>query len=182
MSRIFTILAWVAILMIVANLILGLSLGDIRQLDPAELRWATVHRLVGVAAGLAVVFVNSIVVTYFVGTSRWTKEVVETYQLDDDFIRRSTRLKRRTFPWATLSMLVIVGVVALGGAADPGTGRPNTDEWVTPHLLGSLAGLAFVAWASVIEWHNIAVNQQIIVEIQAEVRRIRLERGWPVEE
>ena len=89
MSRIFTILAWVAILMVAANLILGLSLGDLRELDPTVLRWATVHRLAGVAAGLAVVLVNSIVVTYFIGTSRWVKEVTETYRLD----RHSSRVR-----------------------------------------------------------------------------------------
>ena len=76
------------------------------------LRWATVHRLAGVAAGLAVVLVNSIVVTYFIGTSRWVKEVTETYRLDSQFIARSNALKRRTFPWAMLSMLAIVGVIA----------------------------------------------------------------------
>ena len=180
MTRIFTILAWLAILLIAANMILGLSLGDIRQLDPAVLRWATVHRLLGVAAALAVVFVNSIVVTYFIGTSRWAKEVVETYSLDLDFIRRTTALKRRTFPWATLSMLAIVGVIALGGAADPSSNRPGTDHWITPHLIGSIAGMAFVAWASVVEWNNIFRNQRAIHDILAEVRRIRLERGWEV--
>lgn len=179
MTRIFTILAWLAILMVAANFILGLSLGDIRQLDPTVLRWATVHRLLGVAAALAVVFANSIVVTYFIGTSRWAKEVVETYSLDVDFVRRTTTLKRRTFPWATLSMLVIVGVIALGGAADPG-GKPGAEHWRTPHLIGSMAGLAFVAFASVVEWNNIYRNQQTIQEILAEVRRIRQERGWEV--
>ncbi len=180
MTRIFTVLAWLAILMVAANLILGLSLGDIRELDPTTLRWATVHRLAGVAAALAVVFANSIVVTYFIGTSRWTKEVVETYSLDFDFIRRTTALKRRTFPWATLSMLAIVGVIALGGAADPASGKPGTEYWKTPHLIGSIAGLAFVAWASIVEWNNIYRNQHAIQEILAEVRRIRQERGWEV--
>lgn len=180
MTRIFTILAWLAILMVAANLILGLSLGDLHQLDPTVLQWAKVHRLLGVAAALAVVFANSIVVTYFIGTSRWAKEVVETYSLDLDFIRRTTALKRRTFPWATLSMLVIVGVISLGGAADPATGKPGTDFWKTPHLLGSIAGLAFIAWASVVEWNNIFQNQQAIHDILAEVRRIRQERGWEV--
>jgi amino acid transporter len=179
-TRIFTVLAWLAILMIAANLIVGLSLGDIRQADPEVLHWATVHRLAGVAAALAVVFANSVVVTYFIGTSRWAREVVETYSLDLDFIRRTTALKRRTFPWATLSMLVIVGVIALGAAADPATSRPETERWITPHLIGSIAGLAFIAWASVIEWNNIYRNQQAILEILAEVRRIRQQRGWEV--
>ena len=43
---------------------------------------ATIHRLTGMAAALGVVFVESVVVTYFIGTSRWCKEVSETYQLD----------------------------------------------------------------------------------------------------
>jgi hypothetical protein len=179
-TRIFTILAWLAILMVATNLILGLSLGDLRQLDPTVLQWARVHRLLGVAAALAVVLVNSIVVTYFIGTSRWAKEVVETYSLNVDFVRRTTALKRRTFPWATLSMLVIVGVIALGGAADPASGKPGTEHWVSTHLIGSIAGLAFVAWASVVEWNNIYRNQQAIHDILAEVRRIRQERGWEV--
>jgi hypothetical protein len=179
-TRIFTILAWLAILMVAANLILGLGLGDIRQADPMVLRWATVHRLLGVAAALAVVLANSIVVTYFIGTSRWAKEVVETYSLNIEFVRRTAALKRRTFPWATLSMLAIVGVIALGGAADPASGQPGTEHWVTRHLVGSIAGLAFVAWASVVEWNNIYLNQQAIQEILAEVRRIRQERGWEV--
>ena len=38
--------------------------------------------LTGTSAALAVVFVHSIAVTYFIGTSRWCKEVTETYQLD----------------------------------------------------------------------------------------------------
>ena len=46
------------------------------------LQWATMHRLTGLAAALAVVFVESVVVTYFIGTSRWCKEVVETYQFE----------------------------------------------------------------------------------------------------
>ncbi len=83
-----------------AALVLGLYVGDLHQQpSPDTLRWASVHRLLGVAAALVVVLVNSIVVTYFIGTSRWCKEVVETYGLDAQFIRRSVALKRRTFPW-----------------------------------------------------------------------------------
>jgi hypothetical protein len=179
-TRIFTVLAWFAILLVATNLILGLTLGDIRVADVQVQRWATVHRLFGVFAALAVVLVDSIVVTYFIGTSRWAKEVVETYGLDPQLIRRTTALKRRTFPWATLSMLAIVGVIALGGAADPSTNRPNTADWAMPHLLGALAGLAFIGWAFFVEWNNIYQNHAAINDIMAEVRRIRTERGLDV--
>src|SRR5260221_8345580 len=147
MNRFFTPLAATAVLLVLIALALGLWLRtrDIRDSrDRVAQQWATTHRLAGVGAGLIVVLVNSIVVTYFIGTSRWCKEVVETYSLDVELLRRSTRLKRRTFPWAVMAMLAVVGMIALGGAADPGTGLPGTANWVLPHFIGALVGLAFV--------------------------------------
>ncbi len=138
MVRIFTSLAVIAVGIMIAALLVGLFLGDIHGKRDAEtLRWASVHRLLGVAAGILVVLVNSIVVTYFIGTSRWCKEVVETYQLNPELVRRSVALKRRAFPWALSGMLVIIGVTALGGAADPATLRQGTEWWVMPHLIGA---------------------------------------------
>jgi hypothetical protein len=180
-TRIFGSLAWFALVMMGASLILGLSVGDLYQDRSVDtLRWATVHRLTGVAAALMVVLVNSIVVTYFIGTSRWCKEVSETYGLARSLVLRSTRLKRRTFPWAVMGMLTVVGVIALGGAADPATGRPGTQWWATPHMLGAFAGLMLVAWAFRVQWQNIAANQQVIADIMAEVREIRQKRGLEV--
>ncbi len=181
MPRIFTTLAWFALLFMAAELLIGLSLGDIRH-DVAEpvQRWGTVHRLMGVAAALVVVLVNSIVVTYFIGTGRWCKEVVTTYQLDDDLIRRSTSLKRRTFPWALVAMLAVIGIAALGAAADPGNGRPTSQDWATPHMLAAMGGLAFIATAFLVQWQNIAANHELIGQVMNEVRRVRQERGLEV--
>ncbi len=167
--------------MMAATLILGLSVGDLYHDRSADtLRWATVHRLTGIAAALLVVLVNSIVVTYFIGTSRWCKEVCETYGLDRSLVARGNQLKRRTFPWAVMGMLTVVGVIALGGAADPATGRPGTDWWATPHMLGAFVGILLVAWSFWIEWQYIAANQAVIAGVMTEVRRIRLERGLEV--
>ena len=104
MTRIFLTLASLSLILLVVAMVMGLTMGDLyAQPEPSQdtLRWATVHRLTGVAAALAVVFVESVVVTYFIGTSRWCKEVVETYRLDASVIVASNRLKRRTFPWAS---------------------------------------------------------------------------------
>ncbi len=167
-------------------MVLGLSLGDVRNPnDAAAQHWATVHRLSGVAAALSVMFVNGIVVTYFVGTSRWCREVTETYELDPEPLRESNRLKRRTFPLAVVNMLTIVGVVALGGAADPGASLQLKSigpvTWPMLHLLGALVGLAMLAGTSVLQWINIGANHEAILRIMAEVRRIRQARGLDVE-
>jgi hypothetical protein len=180
-TRIFLTLAWFALVLMAATLLVGHTVGDLHQ-DRSEetLRWATVHRLSGIASALAVVLVNSIVVTYFIGTSRWCKEVSETYHLDPELPRRSTHLKRSTFPWAVMGMLTVVGVIALGGAADPASGRAGTEAWVTPHMLGAYLGLALVGWSFLVEWQKIAANHVVILDVMAEVRRIRQERELEV--
>ena len=187
MNNIFRALASFAVVFVLATLCLGFALRgfDIRDPhDAAGQRWATVHRLSGVAAALAVVLVNSIVVTYFIGTSRWCKEVAETYALQPTFVRRSTVIKRRTFPLAVANMLIAVGIVALGGAGDPaGTFRgaaPLGLTWANLHFAAAAAGLCFVAWASFAQYENILANQTVIGDVMDEVKRIRTERGLDV--
>ena len=79
-----------------------------------------------------------------------------------------------------MGMLAVVGVIALGGAADPASGLPHTADWVTPHLFGAIAGTAFIAWCFFMEWNNIHSNHQVIADVLAEVHRIRAERGLEV--
>lgn len=181
MTRIFLSLAGFALAMMVATAIIGLSIDKLHTDHSEEmLRWATVHRLTGVATALTVVLVHSIVVTYFVGTSRWCREASEAYDLDSEFLVRANKIKRRTFPWAVMGMLAIVGVIALGAASDPGTALPNTAAWVIPHLIGAFTGMAFTAWCFLVEWNNIHANQQMITDVMHEVRQIREERGLEV--
>jgi len=180
-TRIFLTLAWFAVVMMTATFFVGLSIDELHTDHSAEMRqWATVHRLSGLASALAVVLVNSIVITYFIGTSRWVKEVCETYHLDASLIRRSTQLKRRTFPWSVMGMLAVVGVIALGAAADPATGLPHTSSWVIPHLVGALAGIAFIGLTFYVAWQNISANHQVIADVLEHVHRIRVERGLEV--
>jgi hypothetical protein len=180
MTRILATLAVLSIALMVATAVIGLSMGNLYA-DPhpsaATLRWATVHRLSGLGAALVVVLVESIVVTYFIGTSRWCKEVVETYKLDPALVERSTRLKRRTFPWALLGMLGVVGVIALGGAADPASGQPNTAAWADWHLVGAMGGILLILWTYVVAWNNVVANHEIIRIVVDEVGRIREKLG-----
>ncbi|MCA9247427.1 MAG: hypothetical protein KDA42_09940 [Planctomycetales bacterium] len=179
MTRIFFTLAIFALVMVVAALTLGLTIPDLYADDvPAStLHWATTHRLTGVAAAISVVFVNSVVVTYFVGTSRWCKEVCETYSLDRQWIVKSAAIKHRTFPWALGGMLLAVAMAAFGAAADPGTGRPTASEWAEYHRFFSILGLGLLAFGFFREWRNISANHRIIDQVMAEVGRIRTEKG-----
>jgi hypothetical protein len=184
MTRILATLSLLSLVLLLAALTMGLTIGDLYA-DPSQdtLRLATVHRLTGIAAALGVVFVESVVVTYFVGTSRWCKEVSETYRLDMSRVARSNQLKRRAFAVALVGMLVVVGIIALGGAADPATGRQNTQAWANYHLAAALAGVAFIAWTYFAAWQYVWQNHTIIQEIVAEVARIRRERGLePIDE
>jgi hypothetical protein len=182
MERVFSRVAVFAVALLVATAGLGLWLGDLHgQTDPQVLRWGTVHRLSGVLSALLVVLVNSMAVTYFIGTGRWCKEVVETYALDAEYIDRSKRLKRKSFPFAVLGMLAVVAIVALGGAADPASGRPGTQDWVTPHLVGAITLVAAIAWCFQAQLPNMRRQQELIGEVLADVRAVREARGLDVE-
>jgi len=178
MTRILLTLGLLSLFVMGAALWLGLAIGNLYA-EPSlqTLRLATVHRLSGTAAALVVVFVECIVVTYFIGTSRWCREVVETYRLDPAPAKASQRIKRRAFPLALAGMLVVVAVAALGAASDPATGRPGTHDWATIHLVAAVAGFVFIAWTYYMAWNYVASNHTIIKQIVAEVARVRRERG-----
>ncbi len=182
MESVFFRVALFSVMLLVATAGLGLWLGDLHgQLDPHVLRWGTVHRLSGVFSALVVVLVNSMSVTYFIGTGRWCREVVETYALDASYVERSQQLKRSTFPFAILGIFGVVFIVALGGAADPATGRPGTQDWVTPHLIGSLLIVAGIAWCFQSQLPNIRRQHVLIEDIMSDVRTARLGRGLEIE-
>ena len=143
----------------------------------------TLHILLGSAAALVTVLVNSITITYFIGTSRWCKEVCETYGLPAELIERSTRLKRSTFPWALTGIVSVILIVGLGAAADPsGANWPRSAQFVLPHYLAAMIGLAVIAGAFWVQISRIADNYGVIEEILAQVQSIRASKNLPVEE
>jgi hypothetical protein len=180
MTRIFLTLASLSVILLVAVMVIGLSMGDLyAQPTPSQetLLWASRHRMGGLAAAIGVILVECFGYTYFLGTSRWCKEVVETYQLDSAPVIASNRLKRKTFPWALIGMLTVVGVAALGAASDPATLQPNTKAWANWHLVGAFAGIALIAWTYLVVWTNIMANQAFTNQLVADVSRFRDERG-----
>ncbi len=185
MNRIFPSLALFGLTFVGVSIVLGLTVDTSDLTTEAARSWKRVHMIAGILAGLAVMLVNGIVITYFVGTSRWCREVVETYQLDMRLYRRSAALKRKAFPITLAAMLVVVGMVALGGAADTARTLPQPPwglSWADIHLLGSLVGAGFLIWASYLQWTTITVNQQVIAAILAQVKEVRQAKGLDVEE
>ena len=152
-----------------------------KQQELGSDRRLSIHLLLGVAATLTIVFVDSVVITYFIGTSRWCREVTEAYALDPTLLCKSQRLKRRSFPWALLGSLTALAISALGAAADPGTFAAHTAYWVTPHFCAALIGLGLVAWSFWMLWMNITANQEVISQIMAHVRQVRMDRGLVVQ-
>jgi hypothetical protein len=182
MEKTFARAALLAVALLAATAGLGLWMGDLHvATDPAVLRWGTVHRLSGMFTALVVLLVNSISVTYFIGTGRWCREVVETYGLDAALMDRSKRLKRGAFPFAVIGMLSMVGIVALGGAADPGGGlAAGSREWVSWHLIGGIGLAAVIAWCFQAQLPAIRGQHELIDEVMVGVRRERAARGLDV--
>ncbi len=185
MTRIFPTLALFALTFVVVAAVLGLTVDTSDLSQEAARDWKRLHMLSGILAAISVMLVNGIVITYFIGTSRWCREVVEAYELEPALAARSAALKRRAFPVTLAAMLVVVGMVALGGAADTAQTLPEPPwglTWADIHLLGTLLGTAFFVWVGYQQWATIAANQQVIAAILAKVREIRLAKGLDVDD
>lgn len=142
----------------------------------------TLHMLLGSGAALVTVLVNSITITYFIGTSRWCREVCETYRIDGALAARSVKLKRSAFPWALAGILAIIAIVGSGAAADPsGANFVRSADFVWPHYVVAMIGLVVVVAAFWAQISRIAENYAVIEAILAEVQRIRGERSLPTE-
>lgn len=134
---------------------------------------AEYHKLLGLAAAVVTLLVNSISVTYFIGTSRWCQEVVDTYQLAPGLIAASKQLKRRTFPWSLLGMLAILAIGGCGAAADPLNSLPSSAQWVTPHLCIAVVGIGVIGWSFIMQLANMQANLTTINQIMEEVKIVR---------
>jgi len=114
--------------------------------------------------------------TYFIGSSKWCSEVVDTYSLDLSYVRRSRSLKRRAYPWTISGVAVIVIIVAFGAASDPATQIESTASWVTPHMVISIVGTMWLMVSFLKQAGLIGVHYEVINEIVAavEVRRAEI--------
>jgi hypothetical protein len=203
--RVFTTLAIVSVMLMLITLGIGLAIGDYPALQKrwAELKragdqsglvefeaerarsatsWLSVHRLAGVGTAVMVLLVNSVAVTYMIGTSRWCREVAETYDLDPALAAEGQTNKRKNFPWAMLAMLSVIVLAGLGAAADPWRNNALRNEfpseaWILIHYLAALLSIALVVLAFAIQTGYLQKQGALLQRIMAEVQRIRGAQG-----
>ena len=140
----------------------------------------TIHFLLGVLASLVTVLVNSVSVTYFIGTTRWCREVGEEYGLDASLYERSRALKRLTYPWALGGVFVMLGIICAGAAADPGANGGTSADWVVPHFMAAILGTAAIGWAFWVQVGTVGKNFEVIQEILGQVNAIREQQNLDV--
>lgn len=180
MKRIFLGLVVAHAVLTAVTLALGFSFNPYSEVRPN-------HWDAGLATCILTLLVHSIVLTYFVGTGRWVREVSDVYGLDTSLHAQAWKTKARAIPFGVLSMLLIIAAGALGAAADPGaTVRLGTWMGVSAprwHLIGVLAALAFNAVSYVVEYRALCAHAMIIDEVMQHVAQVRAAaRAAPAEQ
>lgn len=180
MKRIFLGLVLAHTALAAVTLVLGFSFNPYSETRPS-------HWDAGLATCILTLLVHSVVLTYFVGTGRWVREVSDAYGFDSALYAKAWRTKVRAVPFGVLSMLLIIAAGALGAAADPGA-TVRLDTWMGVsaerwHLIGVLAALAFNAVSYVVEYRALCAHAEIIEEVMQHVARVRAAaRADPVRE
>lgn len=133
------------------------------------------HFPLGILTAIYTLLVHCMVFTYFLGTNRWVKETAAAYDLDRAIAHESRRCRSRAFAVAIASMLMVVATVATGAGA-------HTKAWPTwLHQVVPLAAYGLMLFAYRIEYTKIEEHLALTDRVMDEVRRIRSERGLPVD-
>ena len=148
----------------------------IRELIPIQ-RLGDMRFLSLVAVALLVILVFSISITYFIGTSRWCKEVVQVYGLDQQFVARSRLFKRQSFPWALGGIVVMLLVASLGGKVNPSFRPDDAARWTVWYQFVAGLGTIVIGLCSYKQSWCLSANYKIIQEIVEKVHRVREAHG-----
>ena len=163
----------------------GINIGDTATNSPQVQQLVGTHMLIGLGALVFAALVHAVTLTYFMGTGRFLEETGHAYSLPREFHRRSQRLKYRILPGMLLCLLLLISTGALGAVADRATPASMTETFgisdARVHLGGSIVMLATNLIVTLLEYRAVTGNSRVIDEVLCEVRRIRLERGLPVE-
>jgi hypothetical protein len=184
-ARIFTPLALLSAICLLVAMTLGLSIDDPKVATPAVQAGVQYHFLAALAALVFATMVHAIVLTYFMGTGRWIEESSSVYRLDANFYARSKSIKYRTIPLMVVCFLLLLITGGLGASADPAS-PVQSKGWFgipanTVHLIVAILTIATNFLVNWLEFRAIEQNGEIVDSVLAEVKRIRLEKGLPVD-
>ncbi len=163
---------------------LGLSIDDPKVVDEAVQAGVQYHFLAALSALVFATLVHAIVLTYFMGTGRWIEETSNAYRLGPELYERSTTIKYRTIPAMVGCFLLLIVTGALGAAADPASPM-QSQGWMgasaaTIHLCAAVFTALMNVAVNYLEFRALERNGEIVEQVLAEVRRIRLEKGLAV--
>jgi len=169
MARIYTGLAIWNLLFLSSAFTLGFLRGH--AVEPR------VHLLTGLFAAIFCCLVHAIVFAHFIGSGKWIKRGAVAAAMPDEahIVKRTKRMKGKTFPFALFSMLFAVACAVLGGAADQGAVSPVV------HLVLACLTLSVNLVATVMERSAIRENSNLITRV-SDANRERIERGIPAEQ
>ena len=185
MVRIFLPLALLSTASLLVAMGLGLAIDDPKVRSQAVQAGVESHFLVALASLVFATLVHAIVLTYFMGTGRWIEETSAAYHLESRLHARSQKLKYRTIPLMVLCFAMLLLTGAFGAAADPaspmqskGWGGFSASSIHSIVAFATIAANVFVHW---LEFRALEQNSDLVDQVLAEVRRIRLEKGLAVD-
>jgi hypothetical protein len=182
--RIFLPLAILSTASLIVTMVLGLSIDDPRVATEAVQSGVQYHFLTALLALCSTTLVHAIVLTYFMGTGRWIEETSTAYRLSPAFFTRNQSIKYRTIPAMVGAFCLLLFTGALGAAADPASPMQSTG-WLgmspaTLHLTSAILSVVVNTGVNYLEFLALERNGQVVEQVLAEVRRIRLEKGLAV--
>lgn len=184
MTRIFVSLALLSTVALAGTFWLGWRIGDARSPDIAIQGRVTLHFLVAVGAICFGVLVHALVLTYFMGTGRWLEETCRAYHLGPDWQQKNRDLKWGLYPAMILGLTLLIVTGAFGAAADPASAFGFEGFGAFParqvHLGIALITLVLNALVNVFEFRALRRNGQLVGDVLARVRQMRVERGLAV--
>ena len=188
MKRIFLTLAVLANIVLLITFGLGWQIGDTTLLngrDPEVNQRIGNHLLLGLGALTSATMVHALILTYFMGTGRWIEETSQAYRLSGEWYRQNQRTKYGILPGIFISFLGLVVTGALGAVADPAR-AVSLEKTLGIHDSTLHFGAAVCTWivnliVNMTQYFAITKNSTIVEGVLAEVRRIRIEKGLPVD-
>lgn len=184
MVRIFLPLAGLSTVTLIVAMALGLAIDDPKVATTAVQAGVQYHFLSALSALCFATLVHAIVLTYFMGTGRWIEETSSAYQLPATFFQRNQQIKYRTVPAMVVAFLLLLGTGALGAASDPASPMQMGAFLGLPparlHLCAAILTIAANLAVNYLEFLSLERNGEIVEQVLAEVRRIRIERGLAV--